>query len=398
MPLYTRLNNQSSTKLKENNTWLEGIFLKENILPSVQVGIIFTIFHEIIVDFFDHISISIENFLNFTTILRLLSIAVVTLISFSIISSKNRKLRKDEKINSRLIQILSETGKMAKVGGWELDVKTRTQMWSQEIYRMVEIEEKDADKILPKDMNFYAPLSKPIIKAAVKKAIESGESYDLELEIITSQGNHKWVHTTGKANYENGKIVSISGAIQDITEKKKINDALLLSEEKYKMLSIVDELTNLYNSRHFHNELQKEINRVNRHDGFLTLILLDIDNFKKFNDTYGHVEGDHVLSRFGKVVTRCLRETDSSYRYGGEEFTIILPSSNLKKGILVAEKIRKEFKSEIFSVIPGQDTHVTISIGVAQYTRGENAKDFIKRVDSCMYIAKKCGKDRVFAS
>jgi len=97
------------------------------------------------------------------------------------------------------------------------------------------------------------------------------------------------------------------------------------SEQKYLELSTIDDLTQLYNSRHFYAQLENEIERSNRYEQPFTLMMMDLDKFKMFNDTYGHVEGDYVLSRVGQVIKLCLREIDSAYRYGGEEFTIILP-------------------------------------------------------------------------
>jgi diguanylate cyclase (GGDEF)-like protein len=127
----------------------------------------------------------------------------------------------------------------------------------------------------------------------------------------------------------------------------------------------------------------------------LTLLLLDLDDFKQFNDTYGHIEGDGVLSRLGQVVKRCLRQTDSAYRYGGEEFTILLPMTTSKDSAVTAERIRAEFKKENFSPLPDKDVHLTMSIGLAQYKSQEDMKAFVHRVDQRMYQAKKDGKDRV---
>jgi two-component system cell cycle response regulator len=118
-------------------------------------------------------------------------------------------------------------------------------------------------------------------------------------------------------------------------------------------------------------------------------------SFKRFNDTYGHVEGDQVLFRLGQVVKRCLRETDFAYRYGGEEFTVILPMTTSADGANTAERIRTEFKKETFSPVPGQDVHVTVSIGLAQYKLQEEMKAFVHRVDQFMYQGKRNGKDRV---
>ena len=178
-------------------------------------------------------------------------------------------------------------------------------------------------------------------------------------------------------------------------ELRQVNEALRESENRYRELSIVDELTQLYNSRHFYFQLKIELDRSNRYELPLTLLLLDLDNFKVFNDAYGHVEGDQVLRRLGQVVKRCLRETDFAYRYGGEEFTILLPMTTSADGAVTAERIRTEFKKETFSPAPGQDVHVTVSIGLAQYKPQEDMKTFVHRVDQLMYQGKKNGKDRV---
>ena len=167
------------------------------------------------------------------------------------------------------------------------------------------------------------------------------------------------------------------------------------SEQKYRDLSIIDELTQLYNSRHFYQQLKMEINRLDRHEHPLTLLLLDLDDFKSFNDTYGHIKGDQVLSRLGQVIKRCLRKADSAYRYGGEEFTIILPMTKSEEGIVTAERIKEELKKENFSPSLDKQVYLTVSTGVAQYRKQEDIKTFINRVDHLMYQAKKNGRDRI---
>jgi len=182
---------------------------------------------------------------------------------------------------------------------------------------------------------------------------------------------------------------------QEIEERKQAEEALMDSEKRFRELSIVDELTFLYNSRHFYSQLKIELERSNRYKQHLTLLLLDLDDFKVLNDTYGHVEEDKVLRQLGQVIKKCLRKTDSAYRYGGEEFTVLLPMTTSVNGVVIAERIRTEFNKETFSPEPGQDIHLTVSIGIAQYKPQEDMKSFVNRVDQLMYQAKKNGKDRV---
>ncbi|HAJ27965.1 MAG TPA: hypothetical protein DCG53_12120 [Syntrophus sp. (in: bacteria)] len=193
---------------------------------------------------------------------------------------------------------------------------------------------------------------------------------------------------------DNSKVIQCD--IRDISKRKEMEAQLKDNEKIYRELSIIDALSQLYNSRYFYHQLKKEIDRVNRYgEQPMTLILLDIDNFKAFNDTYGHVEGDQVILRLGQVVKRCLRQTDSAYRYGGEEFTILLPMTKSKDAVVTAERIRKEFKKEIFSPLSGQDVHVTMSLGLTLYQKREDMKTFVNRADQLMYQAKKNGKDMV---
>jgi diguanylate cyclase (GGDEF)-like protein/PAS domain S-box-containing protein len=216
-----------------------------------------------------------------------------------------------------------------------------------------------------------------------------------EYPILTKEGQEVWIGQNTQLIVEDGHVVGFQAVSRDITDRKRIMEALQDSENRYRELSIIDDLTQLYNSRHFYQQLKMEIDRVDRYGQPLTLLLLDLDDFKQFNDAYGHIEGDRVLSRLGQVVKRCLRQTDSAYRYGGEEFTIMLPMTTSKDGAVTAERIRAELKEEIFSPVSGKDVHMTVSIGLEQYKSQEDMKAFVHRVDQLMYQAKKNGKDGV---
>jgi diguanylate cyclase (GGDEF)-like protein/PAS domain S-box-containing protein len=235
-----------------------------------------------------------------------------------------------------------------------------------------------------------------------KQLLDTGEPQACELRIVKKDGTAFWAHLAETmAKDESGARVC-RVVMSDITERKKAEsqreamlEALRDSEKRYWELSMIDDLTQLYNSRHFYAQLKKEMERSNRYGDPLTLFLMDLDKFKAFNDAYGHVEGDNVLSQLGQVIKRCLRETDSAYRYGGEEFTIILPMTTSEEGIITAKRIQTELRKEPFSPVLGQEVYLTISIGLAQYKPMEEMKAFVHRVDQLMYKGKKNGKGRI---
>jgi diguanylate cyclase (GGDEF)-like protein/PAS domain S-box-containing protein len=217
----------------------------------------------------------------------------------------------------------------------------------------------------------------------------------IELPITAKDGSEVWLGQNVQLIFDEGRVTGFQAVSRDVTDRRRVEEALKESEEKYRALSIVDGLTGLFNSRHFHEVLEEERSRAGRYNQPLTLVMMDIDDFKAFNDTYGHVEGDGVLARFGKIVKNSLRKADAAFRYGGEEFTILLPMTFKNDGVLLAERIRAGFASEAFLPVFGIDVHMTISLGVAQLHEEETAKEFIERADAFMYNAKKSGKNRV---
>ena len=153
----------------------------------------------------------------------------------------DRKMAEQALIKNR--ELLNETERMAKIGGWEFDVNTLTQKWTDETFRILEVDFNKGEPKVPEGIDFYTPQSKPILEKAIQRAIEYGEPYDLELEIITAKGNKRWVNAVAKVNQEECKTRSVSGTFQDITERKQAEEALRLQGEILQNMSEGVQLT-----------------------------------------------------------------------------------------------------------------------------------------------------------
>jgi len=150
-----------------------------------------------------------------------------------------------------------------------------------------------------------------------------------------------------------------------------------------------DELTGLYNYRYFREHLPREISLSDRHNTSLSLAMIDIDDFKLFNDRYGHSSGNDALVTLSDLIGEVIRNTDIAVRYGGEEFVVIFPATPKGEALVVSERLRKRIEAHSFA-----DNDLTISLGVATYPGDSmEAKDLIRKADSAMYLAKSRGKN-----
>lgn len=231
-----------------------------------------------------------------------------------------------------------------------------------------------------------------------------------ETTLRTRSGEELIAEVSAELVYDvQGQPLHIQKIVRDITERKKNEMALKVANtklrsqlERIKTLqaqlreqAIRDPLTGLYNRRFMEESLQREFALARRQGTPISLLMLDIDNFKQFNDTYGHEAGDFLLKELALLLKQEVRSSDISCRYGGEEFVVIMPGAALKQGLQRAERLCDLFARKHFN-FQGQRLQSTVSIGVACYPHhGKTWQDLIKAADQAMYAAKAAGKNCV---
>ena len=179
------------------------------------------------------------------------------------------------------------------------------------------------------------------------------------------------------------------GKLGNAMNKTRISLKKMFS--KLESQAIYDNLTQAYNRYGFESVFDSEVKRCNRYNRPISMIMFDIDFFKKVNDTYGHLAGDKVLIGICDLIQNQIRESDSLIRWGGEEFLVITPEIDLKNALQLAEKIRRVVDETTFETIG----HITISLAVAQKSVTENNEDFLKRVDDLLYNSKNSGRNKI---
>jgi len=230
---------------------------------------------------------------------------------------------------------------------------------------------------------------------------------DRTVEILTSfeidAGDMKpYSQILQDANEELGKLnLSYEQLVMELKQAKEMAEKLAVEawevKERLREVAIKDGLTNLYNHRHFQDIMDKEILRVERYSHVLSLIMIDIDYFKKINDNYGHPQGDIVLRAIADAFDNTIRKPDVAARYGGEEFVIILPETDIKGAVTLAERLR-QIVEKLELKIGNKIVKVTISVGVTTYdpARGRKTKaEIIEAADKALYNSKKTGRNKL---
>lgn len=161
-------------------------------------------------------------------------------------------------------------------------------------------------------------------------------------------------------------------------------------------LTITDDLTGLFNSRQYHNVLERELSRAKRYAFQFSLLFIDLDHFKQVNDTHGHLVGSSVLQEVGEVVKQSLRDSDFGFRYGGDEFVLLLPHTDNAGAVLIGKRIQEKLAQKVFAEEHGLKLKVAASMGVASYPAdAETKEDLVRLADEAMYHVKNTTRDGV---
>jgi diguanylate cyclase (GGDEF)-like protein len=192
-----------------------------------------------------------------------------------------------------------------------------------------------------------------------------------------------------KKPFENEHLIHIVNQslekYRTLKEKEKL-------EEEVRRLSITDDLTGLYNYRHFFKTLESELVRLKRLKTSLSILMFDLDNFKRYNDSCGHLEGDRVLKKIGEIIKHSIRNNvDSGYRYGGDEFAALLIGASVDQALTIAERIRSSIEDSGFK-------NITVSVGLAEFQDNFDLERFVKSADDAMYVAKHSGGNRIYTN
>lgn len=219
-----------------------------------------------------------------------------------------------------------------------------------------------------------------------------GPFEEKELEFTTREGATLPIKVLTSNISKNGEVLGKISMLRDLSQIKNF-------EKKLRDISVTDQLTGLFNRRHFHGLLRQEAHRAQRYDRPLSLGCLDLDHFQALNQTMGQLEGDNALRFVAYFLRESLRKMDLIFRYGGDEFMIIMPETNLSQALTGLKRLREDFNAQqaVRSKKNGQNGHfkpVTFSMGVAQLEPGESEESLVKRAEQAMLQASATGGNR----
>lgn len=229
---------------------------------------------------------------------------------------------------------------------------------------------------------------------------QAGVDHEADYRALNKDGSYVWIRdVVHVVRNEDGTVDSLIGFMFDISERKKTEEKLVTLQKELEILSFKDGLTGVANRRMFDSVMELEWSNARRNNQPLSLIMIDIDYFKQYNDCYGHIQGDDCLKRVGKILSAAAtRSRDFLARYGGEEFVLVLPETDAESANTVAERCRNLiFKEQISHEKSAVSQILTVSLGVGTIIPSHKDEPiaFIEEVDKLLYQAKQKGRNRI---
>ncbi len=263
--------------------------------------------------------------------------------------TKRKKIEEQLKLN---MDDLLESQRIAHLGTWRMNLQTEKIVWSEELFRMFGLDSTNSPPPYAEHNKLFTPESWEKLSESIERLKSYGVPYELEVEFVHSDGTNRWIWTRGEAKKDaNGQIVSLWGAVQDITDRK-------ISEDKLLYLSTHDHLTGLYNRRYYEQELKVLDTKENLP---LSIIMFDVNGLKLVNDSFGHELGDVLLTKTSETIRKACRKEDIVARIGGDEFVLVLPKTSSRDTEKIANDINLLASKEIvanleLSISYGYDT------------------------------------------
>jgi len=275
----------------------------------------------------------------------------------------------------------------AHAGTWDWDLESGLMEWSDESFRLFGRDPQQEEAPGHDEwLRLVHPEDQERVQGYVTFALDQHwDDFYVEYRVRHPEKGTRWLAQWGRIVYGHGnRPLRVSGLTLDITVRKE-------TERELERLATLDDLTGAYNRRSADSFLKNEINQVQRYGQPLSVVLFDIDHFKVVNDTYGHEQGDTTLKAVVDAASEHLRDADILSRWGGEEFLVLAPKTDLDGAMRLAERMRLA----IDQTTAQGEVHVTASFGVAQYRPGEMGSRLLKRADDALYRAKDGGRNRV---